>query len=86
MKSLQEQAREECTEMVQDVGVMLERVKAAKRLGTVEAMKIELCALQMELGSLRTKACEVKATVCAAMVTMHSREVSDVVVPMYPVR
>lgn len=85
MKSLQEQARDECTEMVQDVGVMLERVKVAKRLGTLEAMQTELCALQMELGSLRTKACEVKAHVCAAVVTMHSREVSDVVVPMFPV-
>lgn len=72
--------------MVLDVNAMLERVKAAKRLGTVEAMQNELCALQLELGGLRTKACEVKATVCAAVVTMRAREVSDVVVPMFPER
>lgn len=87
MKSLQQQACEECTEMVQAVSLVLEKVKAAKRLGTLEEMQNELSALQMDLGSLRTKAWEMKATVSAAVATTHHmRVVSDVVVPMFPGR
>lgn len=73
MQSLPQQACEACGEMVAAVRGMLERVKGAKRLGDLEAMRIELCAVQMELGSLLTKSLQVEAHVCAAVVTMGTR-------------
>jgi hypothetical protein len=67
MKSIPEHACDECLELVEALQVMKAKLHKAKRVGSLEAMQIELCALETEMGGLRMKALEMKAFVTWAV-------------------
>jgi len=87
MKSLTQHACDSCNELRDEITKQLERVKAAKRLLSLEEMQCELSAIQIELGSLRDKAQEMKMLVTRAF-AVESRSIpSDEIprtVPAFP--
>lgn len=74
MKSVPQHACDECNEMVGAIETMQRRVSEAKRLRTLEEMQNELSALQLDLGSLRTKGLEMKAFVTRAVAQASVRD------------
>lgn len=88
MKNNQQHACDSCNELIEQIRTLRERMGAAKRLASLEEMQIEVCALQMNLNAMLAKAAEMKAMVCAAVVTSGVREMSDEipprVVPAFP--
>jgi hypothetical protein len=69
MKSLSQQACDECCEMIKALEGLQWRVKEAKRLPSLEEIRIELSAVQMDFGAVKTQMSGMKAHVCAAFMT-----------------
>ncbi len=81
MKSVPQHACDECNEFIAAIALMKAKLHEAKRLGTLGEMQIELCALETEMGALRTKACEMKAFVTRAVLMGSVREYGDEIAP-----
>lgn len=81
MKNNQQHAWDSCNELVSQLRDLRDRMSAAKRKPTLEEMQIEVAALQMDFNACITKAAEMKAMVCAAVVTSGVRETSDEIPP-----
>ncbi len=81
MKSLPQHACDECNELLSQLAELQTRMSAAKRLPDLEAMRIELSALQLDFGSTIMKAREMKAFVTRAFAVEMTREYSDEIQP-----
>lgn len=83
MKSVPQHACDECNEFIAAIAQMKQKLHEAKRLPTLGEMQIELCALETEMGALRTKAYDMKAFVTRAVMQVSVREYQDEIAPRH---